>query len=428
MTFYTVKAGDTLYSIAKTFGISYSLIAGYNGIRPPYAPAVGQTLLILYPRRTVTVNDGDTPRTVAQRAGISLRRLYALNPSLSGGDRLFAGQTLVAEYDEPAPEKTIRTNAYAYPFIAEDVLRASLPYFTFSTPFTYGFYPDGTLIPLDDDRIISASYDIGTRPLMHLSTLTENGTFSNELASQLLGNPTARRTLTANILGMMNVKGYTGLDIDFEFLYDYDAVPYAEFIGELRQALNAEGYTVTAALAPKTSADQPGQLYQGHNYRLIGQNADYVLLMTYEWGYSYGPPMAVAPVNSVRRVLDYAVSEIDPGKIYLGFPNYGYDWTLPYVSGNRRATVIGNDEAIGLAVEKGAEIEYDRQSAAPYFRYCSSGVCHEVWFEDVRSVAEKFELTREYGFYGVGVWNMMRKFTPGWLFAALKYDLFSENE
>ena len=34
--------------------------------------------------------------------------------------------------------------------------------------------------------------------------------------------------------------------------------------------------------------------------------------MTFEWGYTYGPPMAVAPLPQVRAVLDYAVSVIEP--------------------------------------------------------------------------------------------------------------------
>lgn len=55
-----------------------------------------------------------------------------------------------------------------------------------------------------------------------------------------------------------------------------------------------------------------------------------MLLMTYEWGYSYGPPMAVSPLQAVRSVLDYAVTEIPPEKIFMGFPNYAYDWPLPF--------------------------------------------------------------------------------------------------
>ncbi len=95
------------------------------------------------------------------------------------------------------------------------------------------------------------------------------------------------------------------------------------------ETLHPLGYVVATALAPKVSAEQKGTLYVAHDYPVHGQLADFVIIMTYEWGYIYGPAMAVAPVDQVRRVLDYAVSAMPAGKILMGMPNYGYDWTLP---------------------------------------------------------------------------------------------------
>ena len=86
------------------------------------------------------------------------------------------------------------------------------------------------------------------------------------------------------------------------------------------------GYTVMVALAPKTSAGQPGLLYEAHDYAALGAAADDVLLMTYEWGYALSEPMAVAPIDKVEQVVRFAVSQIPPDKIFLGMPNYGYDW------------------------------------------------------------------------------------------------------
>jgi spore germination protein len=57
---------------------------------------------------------------------------------------------------------------------------------------------------------------------------------------------------------------------------------------------------VSLPLAPKTGREQRGLLYEGMDYQLLGQNADAVFLMTYEWGHTYGPPMAVAPLNKVN--------------------------------------------------------------------------------------------------------------------------------
>lgn len=125
--------------------------------------------------------------------------------------------------------------------------------------------------------------------------------------------------------------------------------------------------------------------------------------------------MAVAPIHKVREVLDYAVTEIPPEKIFMGIPNYGYNWTLPYVAGESRAQSLGNVEAAELAQRMGAEILFDEQSQAPYFYYQDElGRQHVVWFEDARSIRAKLELVKEYGFYGIGVWNIMRYFPAMW--------------
>lgn len=134
-----------------------------------------------------------------------------------------------------------------------------------------------------------------------------------------------------------------------------------------------------------------------------------------EWGYTYGPPMAVAPINQVRRVVEYAVTEIPAGKIDLGIPNYGYDWPLPYEKGVTKASTINNIQAVRIAVEHGAEIRFDSLAESPYFTYEENGVGHEVWFEDVRSLQAKFRLMEEYNLRGCGYWQIMQWFRANWL-------------
>lgn len=145
---------------------------------------------------------------------------------------------------------------------------------------------------------------------------------------------------------------------------------------------------------------------------------------SYEWGYTYGPAQAVAPLPNVRAVLDYAVTEIPPEKIFLGVPNYGYDWTLPYVQGVSKARSLSNQQAIDLALQRGAAIEYDASAASPHFNYIDqAGQEHEVWFEDARSMEAKLRLIAEYGFRGAGYWNVMRPFSQTWLVLASLYDI-----
>jgi len=374
-----------------------------------------QTLVIRYPLQVHTVRRGETLLAISRQYGISIRQLQRNNPVLEGGIQLFPGQSIVIRY-RATPSVPLWVNGYAYPFVDRPLLRRTLPFLSYLTPFTYGITNEGNLVPLDDDYLISASAAAGVLPLMHLSTLTPEGGFSNELAHLVLTNPDVQDALVAALVKTLREKSYRGLDIDFEYVFAEDAAAYASFIQRLSDTLNPLGLPVIAALAPKSSARQAGLLYEGHDYKTIGAAADRVLLMTYEWGYAYSLPMAVAPIPQVRRVVEYALTEIPAEKIWLGIPNYGYDWPLPVIEGQTRATSISNQYAVSLAARYNAEISYDETAQSPWFRYRDeNGREHEVWFEDARSIAAKLELIREFGLNGAGYWNLMRPFPQNWV-------------
>lgn len=422
MQIYVVKPGDTLYSIGRTLSLAPGFLARYNGLQEPYRLAVGQGLLTLYPEKAVTVRAGDTLSSIAASAGTDVLSLFRMNPNLSGSDRIYPGQVLVTQLEQNRTRSAF-VAGYAYPYVQESVLRGILPFTGALMPFTYGFTPEGALVLMDDERLLALAEDYGVRPFLHLSTLTAAGTFSAAQAAVVLRSETLQRTLAEAALQKMQEKGYQGLDVDFEYLGQELAEAYAQFLTLLHERLAPYGLPLIAALAPKTSADQPGTLYEGHDYAAVASACDAVLLMTYEWGYTYGPPMAVAPIGAVRRVVEFALTQMEPGKILLGFPNYAYDWTLPFTAGATRAQSIGNEAAPLLAAQYGAEIQFDEQAQTPYFTYQDeAGQPHEVWFEDARSALAKFGLLTEYGLSGLGYWNFMRPFAAGF---SLQNYLFS---
>lgn len=422
MQIYVVKPGDTLYSIGRTLSLAPGFLARYNGLQEPYRLAVGQSLLALYPEKAVTVRAGDTLSSIAASAGTDVLSLFRMNPNLSGSDRIYPGQVLVTQLEQNRTRSAF-VAGYAYPYVQESVLRGILPFTGALMPFTYGFTPEGALVPMDDERLLALAEDYGVRPFLHLSTLTAAGTFSAAQAAVVLRSETLQRTLAETALQKMQEKGYQGLDVDFEYLGQELAEAYAQFLTLLHERLAPYGLPLIAALAPKTSADQPGTLYEGHDYAAVASACDAVLLMTYEWGYTYGPPMAVAPIGAVRRVVEFALTQMEPRKILLGFPNYAYDWTLPFTAGATRAQSIGSEAAPLLAARYGAEIQFDEQAQTPYFTYQDeAGQPHEVWFEDVRSALAKFGLLTEYGLSGLGYWNFMRPFAAGF---SLQNYLFS---
>ena len=423
MIVHVVRAQETVGSIAESYGVDPARLAADNAVPPSGALAVGQTLVVRFPRQVHAVRSGETLTSIADRYGISLRQLWRNNWSLGGQSVIHPGDVLVISYfDEKLGPAVL--NGYAYPFIDQALLDAQLPYLTTLAPFTYGITASGRLLPLEDDRLRAAARQRGTRPVMHLSTLTESGQFDTERGALVLTDEAAQSQLITEILQTVRYRGYAGVDVDFEYLPGRLAAAYAAFLARLRRLLAAQGFFLWAALAPKTSAAQPGLLYEGHDYAAVAAASDAVLLMTYEWGYTAGPPMAVAPLPNVRAVLDYAVTEIPPDKILLGVPNYVYDWPLPFVQGVTRAQSISNQRAIELAIQYDIAIQYDETAQSPYFHYTdTAGTVHEVWFEDARSLSAKLRLIAEYGFLGAGVWNLMRPFSQLWLAADALYDI-----
>ena len=412
---YVVKPGDTVYSIAKKFGVSVQRIVSDNQLPEDRALAVGQALLILFPERIHTVRAGETLYSIAQMYGTDVMQLYRNNPALIGTDNIPYGTQIVISFEgKPLSEK--ETSGFAYSYIDPFTLEKALPYLTYLIIFGYGFTESGETISVDDSDIISAAHSFGTAVLLSLTSITASGTFSSEKIELLLTDAELQNTVINNMINVILEKNAQGLDVDMEYIPAEAREAFAGFIEYARYRLSEYGLTVHVDLAPKTSPFQKGLLYEAHDYGLLGSAADLVFLMTYEWGYTYGPPMAVAPLPSVKRVLEYALSEIPKSKIFLGIPNYGYDWQLPYEKGITKAVTLGNVAAARLAADKRSEIIFDDLSECPYFYYTDIyGKEHVVWFEDVRSLHSKFLLTAENDILGCGYWNIMRQFPQNYL-------------
>ena len=378
MEIYVVKSGDSIYSIANAYGITVNNLIFDNQLIYPYELVPGQAL--------------------------------------------FVG---TGQEGQNGTRREIAVSGYAYPFISRWVLGETLPYLSELSIFSYGFSSTGELIPpLWDDRwLIDMAIERRVQPILTLTPFGPDGQFNNQLSSSVINNQTYIDNIIENILQTMRDKGYVGVDIDFEFILATDRDKFTDFVRQVAEVMRANGFHTSVALAPKTSADQRGLLYEGKDYRALGQVADHLLLMTYEWGYTYGPPMAVAPINQVRRVVEYAITEIPREKLDLGIPNYGYDWTLPYERGVSRAKTIGNVEAVRLAISQGSEIMFDEVAQTPYFRYVddNTGLQHEVWFEDVRSLQAKFDLLEEFQLRGCGYWQIMQWFRANWLLLDKKF-------
>lgn len=358
------------------------------------------------------VRRGDTLYNISQRFGVPVPVLAWLN-QIPDPDVLVEGQALLILNSIPLGNLSIQVNGYAYPFISPFVLEQTLGNLNLLSSFSYGFTTSGELIgpEVPDARMLAQAADRGVTTSMVLTPMDMEGRFSNVLVNLLLESRPTQLRLLRNVQRAVEEKGFGEVNIDFEYILASDRQGFVDFVALAARTLSVP---VSVCLAPKTSRDQRGLLYEGKDYRAIGEVADRVLLMTYEWGYKYGPPLAVAPIYAVERVIQYALTEIPKEKISLGLPNYGYDWPLPYERGRTVARTIGSMEAVDIARRNRTNIIFDNPSRSPWFQYTDEeGVPHVVWFEDVRSWQAKFDLVKQYGLTGLGIWTVMNLNRPG---------------
>lgn len=406
---HVVQPGENLWIIASRYGLSLQELANFNNINNPSLIFQGQMLQLPYFFHKVM--SGETLWKISSTYGVPVNQLAQAN-SITNPAMISSGQILRI----PAPKKTsAEVNGYITRMTEQGRLEVLTKgnSLTYLSPFSYSVNEDGSLSTLQDALVLQGAEATNTSSLLTI-TNTVSGNFNTDRAALILRNPDLQESVLTNSLRIMKEKKYSGLNIDFEYVYPEDRENYTAFLRRAVARLHPEGFTVSTALAPKISAEQQGLLYVAHDYKAQGEIVDFIVLMTYEWGWSGGRPWAIAPITEVRKVLDYAVTAIPPGKILMGVPLYGRDWKIPWVQGTRARTV-NPQAAIALAAKYGVEIQYDQNYQSPFFRYTDeAGQQHEVWFEDARSVQAKFELVKEYRLRGVSFWVLGVPFPQNW--------------
>ena len=417
MQIHVVRPGESVFQIANRYNTSAATIISSNELDEPGNLVVGQALVIPTEGQFYEVQPGDSPYTIAQRFRISVDALLRAN-RLFPGVVLNVGQRLFIPPREM--KRSAEANAYVEPLtdpVTPELIqatRSTAPFLTYLAPFSYRVSRQGTLIPPPLNDFLSIARMNQASPMMVVTNL-EEGAFSSELGHIILSDTELQDRLLTEIINTALENGFRDVHFDFEFLLPEDVGLYNAFIVKARDRIHDAGLLISTALAPKVSGEQEGPWYTAHDYPFHGQMVDFVVLMTYEWGYSGGPAMAVSPLDKVEEVVNYAISVIPPNKIMLGQNLYGYDWTLPFVEGTF-AKAVSPQEAIRIARENNVSIQFDETAQAPYFNYVDAeGKRHEVWFEDARSIQSKFDLIERKNLRGISYWKLGLSFPQNWL-------------
>jgi spore germination protein len=406
---YKVQQGDTLAKIAIEYGVSLQTLLQTNHLSKPTNIYPG--LKINIPVEYYIVRNGDTLNHIAQLYGTTTQALIKMNRLINPAN-LFPGQKIKIPLN---PKPVVDVNAFTnvYGETGASQAREVAYDLTYVSPFGYRMREDGTLEAIADVPIIKVAHENRVIPMMAITNFSSTQT-GTQLAHSILTNSSLVEKLLTTIIQTMDEKGYRGLNIDFENVMPLDRKLYNDFLTKAVERLHPKGFFVSSSLAPKTNTNQKGLLVEAHDYAAHGQVLDFVVLMTYEWGYRKGPPQAISPLNQIKNVLDYAVTVIPRNKILLGFQIYARDWLVPHEKG-QEAETFDMQEAIRRAVKYDAEILFDQVTKSPHYTYKDEqGRSHEVWFEDARSAKAKFDLVRSYKLRGISYWVLGYPFPQNW--------------
>lgn len=424
MQIHIVDRGDSVFSLGQLYGVQAQTIIDINELPDPAQLVIGQALVIPIIGQFYFVQQGDSFVSIGEAFDVPYLELAQIN-HLSVEQPLAIGQQL---YIPPVPTTPISSLAYIEPIgntvspILENAARKHTEALTYIAPFNYRVQRDGSLQP----PLLNNFLEIAEQEQAYTSLVVSNlegPSFSTELMHIILTVQAVQNKLLDQIVNIAAEKGYSDIHFDFEYVSPDDREAYNSFLRKAKDRFSQEGLLLSTALAPKTSATQKGILYEGHDYQAHGEIVDFVVLMTYEWGYSAGPAMAVSPLPEVQQVVEYALTEMPAEKIMLGQNLYGYDFTHPFVEGESFARALSPQQATQLAWDENVSIEYDERAQAPFFTYTDDeGIEHEVWFEDARSIDAKFDLIKKFNLLGIAYWKLGLAFPQNW---ALLQDRFS---
>ena len=425
MDIYIVQPRDDINSIADKFGVSVSTLILENGIENQESLVPGQALVITYPSQIHTVEEGDSLTSIASNYDVSVMQLLRNNSFLSDREYIFPGESLVISYDT---DRKLAIAGYIYPFVNMKTLEKTLPYLTYLYVINYRIADGGNIITLNDtSEIINLSLSYSTIPLMGLSAVSPRGERDIEEIFELLVNKNYQTQFINNILEIIQVSGYYGVNFFVSELSESNQELYFELLKNLSDSLGNKGYLMFFTVDPNIEFIDGEVSFQNIDYTMAGKLIDGVTFINELWASIKGPPSPIASVSLLSDYMDIIIPIVSEDKIYAEIPLLAYDWRLPYIDQNTFANSLSLNFAMSLAIDVGAVIQFDEVSQTPFFQYKNIYSPylpdHIVWFVDARTFDAMLQLVTEKNMAGVGVWNIMTFYQQLWSVLISQYDV-----
>ena len=361
MQIHTVKAGDSIFKIARQHATSPMKIIENNELENPDRLVVGQKLLILNPTRTYSVRGSDTLDKIADRFDVKYDTLLANNPYLSGTDKIYPGQLLAIKYDTPAYGSAY-ANGYYYKDTSPERLSLALPYLTYITLSSAKREGDKIRMLFSDEDVIKTAREHKKIPLMRV--YDEGTDFSDEYLNTLIDIAKSR--------------GYKGITHAAYRAAKEAPEALSEFAKKLKPRLSERDLLLFTELDGNSDTPVP-DLYDG--YVIMYEKCAAPDIPTFDGG--------------ERRVMTSFAERGEARRAYIDIPSFAY----------MDDEELSKKDADRLAYSSGQEILYDTGRMINRFsfnRYVGGEKRSvRVAYESAENVKAKLELLSELGFMGI---------------------------
>lgn len=267
------------------------------------------------------------------------------------------------------------------------------------SPFWYSTNANGQLYGNRNDELVVLAHENNILVIPSIHNIA-----NYDIVVNILTDPQRRSRHIQYIVDEVLARNYDGIDIDYESLDSSVRPSFSAFIIELSEALHAHEKLLTIAVHAKDH--DYGGLGGFQDWSVIGQYTDRVRIMTYDYHWRGGGPGPVAPLYWVQSVAEYAVSVIDPSKVFIGVPFYGYDWPP---QGSARGLPWGDIEDLieeqELTVNQMQRNQEGRVEES-WFRYQSPQGTREVWFMTDSGLETKLDLVQSMDLAGIAIWQI----------------------
>ena len=234
---------------------------------------------------------------------------------------------------------------------------------------------------------------------------------------QALADTDSRTNIINSLLAEAKEYGFDGINVDFEKISIDYGKDYVQFIRELSIECRNKGIVLSVDMYVPMSYNQY------YNRAVVGQVADYLIIMGYDehWA-GCGQAGSVASISYVKNGINNTLKTVEPDRVINAVPFYTRIWTETpsdtddgsgtYVEDNINGNYMLTSRAVGMnAAEKnledgGGEKIWQEDIGQYYGAYENGNAFVRLWLEEERSMETRLNAMDEAGLAGVACWQL----------------------